>query len=55
VNLPTDAEIAAEKLTSYLLVKWPVGDKGEVTMKFKLFEQVALARTFQKRNFDAVM
>ena len=29
VNLPTDAEIAAEKLTRYLLVKRPVGDKSE--------------------------
>ena len=29
VNLPTDAEIAAEKLTRYLLIKRPVGDKSE--------------------------
>jgi len=50
VNLPTDAEIAAEKLTSYLLVKRPVGDKGEVTMKFKLFEQVALAKDIPEKK-----
>ena len=29
MNLPADAEIAAEKLTGYLLVKRPVGDKSE--------------------------
>jgi len=29
VKLPGDALIAAEKLTSYLLVKRPVGDKSE--------------------------
>ena len=29
MNLPTDAEIAVEKLTRYLLVKRPVGDKSE--------------------------
>ena len=29
MKLPTDAQIAPEKLTSYLLVKRPVGDKSE--------------------------
>ena len=28
MKLPTDAQIALEKLTSYLLVKRPVGDKS---------------------------
>jgi hypothetical protein len=29
MNLPRDAQIAREKLTRYLLVKRPVGDKSE--------------------------
>jgi hypothetical protein len=29
LKLPTDTQIAQEKLTSYLLVKRPVGDKSE--------------------------
>lgn len=29
MKLPTDAEIAPEKFTKYLLVKRPVGDKSE--------------------------
>jgi len=29
VKLPTEAEIAQDKLTRYLLVKRPVGDKSE--------------------------
>jgi hypothetical protein len=37
VKLPGDALIATEKLTRYLLVKRPVA------MKYKLFQQVALA------------
>jgi hypothetical protein len=30
MKLPTDAQIAPEKLTRYLLVKRPVGDKSEL-------------------------
>jgi hypothetical protein len=29
VKLPSDAQIAAEKLTGYLLVKRPIGDKSQ--------------------------
>lgn len=29
MKMPSDALIATEKLTKYLLVKWPVGDKSE--------------------------